>query len=121
VFETGGVLMTSVLSTDLAQLYETLPPRQRERLLAQARSYAEKLDATIRHALPVVTEPGGEGYIASDGATAAYGTGPTPEAAFSDYKAALLDAYESLLERENTLSDDLRARLDILRTVFGAD
>jgi hypothetical protein len=113
--------MTSVLPADLAQLYKTLSPRQRERLLAQAHFYVEKLDATIRHVLPVVTEPGGNGYIVSDEATTAYGTGPTPQAAFSDYRAALLDAYESLLERENTLSDDLRARLDVLRTVFEID
>ena len=117
----GGSFVSAVVPGDLLQLYQTLPPRQRERWLAQARSYAETLDATIRRILPVVTEPGGEGYIVSDSVTSAYGTGPTPEAAFLDYRASLLDIYESLSERADRLSDDLRARLDAVRTVIEAD
>ena len=100
----------------LAALSRQLPGWERERLLRQARRYLSRVDARIAH-LPVRIGQGGEGYIVSDDLTEMYGTGPTVEAAQTDYRAALLDAYESLIA-SGPLSAALEQRLAVLRGIF---
>ncbi len=100
------------------RLYDRLPPRQRYLLIRQAESYAATVDRLIARLLPVKVEEGGEGYIVSDDIVEMYGTGPTVEEAMNDYRVALLDCYESLLETEGELSDTLQKRLDFLKRIF---
>lgn len=105
-------------TTQLSRLSTRLPMQERKRLIQQAEQYLSVVEERITRLLPVTVEPGGEGYIVSDELTDMYGTGPTKEAAVEDYHAALLDAYESLSEIEDELSESLCRRLEILRQIF---
>ena len=115
------MIMTTVHASErekLNRLYDGLPPRQRHLLVQQAESYAATVDRLITRLLPVKVEEGGEGYIVSDDIVEMYGSGPTVEEAMADYKVALLDCYESLIETESELSDTLQKRLDFLKRIF---
>ncbi len=105
----------------LAMLSTRLPAQERQRLLGQAERYLSAVEDRISQLLPVQVEKGGEGYIVSDDLTEMYGTGSTLEAAHDDYRAALLDAYESLSEVGRELSPALQRRFDILKRVFEPD
>lgn len=102
----------------LRRLYDLLPVRQRRLLMEQAERYVANVDRLIVQLLPLEIEEIDDGYIVSDNLTDMYGTGCTVEEAMIDYKAALLDSYESLMANEDSLSRNLRRRLDILKRVL---
>jgi hypothetical protein len=108
-------------TTQLSRISTRLPVRERQRLIQQAEQYLSGVEERIARLLPVTVELGGEGYVVSDELTDMYGTGPTKESADEDYHAALLDAYESLSEIEDELSEPLRRRLETLRQIFEPD
>ena len=102
----------------LTMLSTRLPARERRLLLGQAERYLSAVEERVSRLLPIQVEEGGAGYIVSDNLTDMYGTGPTLEAAHDDYRAALLDAYESLSEADGELSPALQRRFDILKQIF---
>ena len=102
----------------LNRLYDRLPPRQRRLLMQQAESYVVNVERLIAQLLPLNVEEIDGGYILSDNLIDMYGTGATIEEATADYKAALLDCYESLIETGGRLSDPLQKRLDTLKRIL---
>ena len=102
----------------LNRLYDRLPPRRRRLLMQQVESYVTNVDRLITQLLPLNIEETDDGYIVSDNLTDMYGTGATIEEATTDYKATLLDCYESLIETEGRLSDTLQKRLGILKRIL---